>query len=66
MQYTVVTIDYFTKWVKTKTITSITPSKIREFIYKKIVCRYGVPHNIISDNDTQFDCKEFKEFCNDF
>ena len=39
--------------------------KIKEFVYKNIVCRYGVPHTIISDNGTQFDCDEFKEFCDD-
>ena len=39
--------------------------KIKEFVYKNIVYRYGVPHTIVSDNGTQFDCDEFKEFCND-
>ena len=40
------------------------PTKIKEFVYKNIVCRYGVPHTIVSDNGTQFDYDEFKEFCN--
>ena len=50
VQYIIVTIDYFTKWVEVKALASITPVKIKEFIYKNIVCRYGVPHTIISDN----------------
>ena len=58
-----VAIDYFTKWVKAKTLASITPAKIKEFVYKNIVCLYGVPHTILSDNDKQFGCYEFKEFC---
>ena len=48
----VVAIDYFTKWVEAEALASITPTKIKEFIYKNIVCRYGVPHTIISNNGT--------------
>ena len=43
MQYVVVTVDYFTKWVEIEELAAITPVKIKEFIYKNIVCRYGVP-----------------------
>ena len=65
IQYVVVAIDYFTKWVEAEALASITPAKIREFIYKNIICRYGVPYTIVSDNDTQFSSDEFKEFCDD-
>ena len=64
IQYAVVA-NYFTKWVEAEALVSIIPVKIREFIYKNIVCRYGVPHTIVSENDTQFDIEEFKEFCNE-
>ena len=37
--------------------------KIKEFFYRNIICRYRVPHIIISDNSKQFDCNEFKECC---
>ena len=37
VQYTVVVVDYFTKWVEAEALTSITPAKIKEFIYKNIV-----------------------------
>ena len=65
VQYAVVSVNYFTKWVEAKMLVSIMPTKIMEFVYKNIVYRYGVPHTIISDNGTQFDCDEFKEFCDD-
>ena len=65
VQYAVVVVDYFTKWVEAEVLASITPTKIKEFVYKNIVCRYGVPHTIISDNGTQFDYNEFKDFCED-
>ena len=63
VQYAVVAVDYFNKWVEAEALVSITPVKIKEFVYKNIVCQYGVPHTIMSDNGTQFDCDEFKEFC---
>ena len=63
MQYAVVAVDYFTKWIKAEALASITPGKIKEFMYKNIVYRYKVPHIIISDNGKQFNCNEFKEFC---
>ena len=63
VQYPIVAVDYLTKWVEEKALAFITPAKIREFIYKNIVYRYEAPHTIVSDNDTQFDCEEFKEFC---
>ena len=51
-QYGVVAVDYFTKWVETEALASITPLNI--------VCQYVVPHTIKSDNDKQFDCNKFK------
>ena len=62
-KYAVVAVDYFTKWVEAKALASITPMKIKEFVYGNIICWYGVSHTIISNNDKQFDCNEFKEFC---
>ena len=58
-------VSYFTKWVEVEALASITPRNIKEFVYKNIAYQYGVPHTIISDNGTQFDCDEFKEFCDD-
>ena len=65
MQYIVVAINYFTKWVEGKVLASTTPVKIKEFIYRNIIYQYRVPHIIVSDNITQFNYDQFKEFCND-
>ena len=56
-------IDYFMKWVESEVLASIAPAKIKEFVYKNNVYRYGVPHTIVSNNDKQFNCDEFNEFC---
>lgn len=63
MKYVVVTIDYFTKWVEAEPLKSITTKKMVKFYYKNIICHYGIPHKIISDNGLQFDCPEFGKFC---
>ena len=64
MQYVVVAVNYFTKWVEAEALASITPANIKEFVYKNIVYQYGVSHSIVSNNGTQFDYDEFKQFCN--
>jgi transposase InsO family protein len=57
-------VDKFTKWVEAKPVASITTTKVVEFI-KWIMYRFGIPNTIITDNDTQFTAREFKEFCVD-
>ncbi|XP_025801471.1 uncharacterized protein K02A2.6-like [Panicum hallii] len=32
---------------------------------KSIVCRFGVPNRIITDNGTQFKSQHFQEYCED-
>ena len=57
--------NYVIKWVEAEAFASITPAKIKEFVYKNIVYWYGVPHTLMSYNGTQFNYDEFKEFCDD-
>ena len=58
-----IAIDYFTKWVEAKTLSTITGAKVQSFVWKNIVCRFGIPRMIILDNGRQFDNQEFKSFC---
>ena len=61
-KYVVVTVDYFTKWAKAKPLTAISSKKIQDFVWEAIICRYDIPQEIVLDNGTQFDSKEFREF----
>ncbi|XP_074378174.1 uncharacterized protein LOC141719699 [Apium graveolens] len=63
VKYTVVAVDYFTKWAEVEPLASITEKKLREFVHRAIVCRYGIPYKLIYDNGKQFDSKEMREFC---
>ena len=42
---------------------SITEARIKNFVWKNIICRFGIPLTIISDNGRQFDSQGFKDFC---
>jgi transposase InsO family protein len=59
-----IAVDKFIKWIEVKPAASITAAKAVEFI-KKIMYRFGVPNNIITDNGTLFTTREFKDFCAD-
>ncbi|KAA0053387.1 Pol polyprotein [Cucumis melo var. makuwa] len=47
-QFILVAIDYFTKWVKAVSYKSVTKQVIVKFIWKDIICQYGLPEHIIT------------------
>ena len=57
-----VAVDKFTKWIEAVPITSSTTLTAINFI-KSIIFHFGVPHNIITDNSTNFTADEFQNFC---
>ena len=58
-----VAIDYFSKWIETNAFSSIKDRDVTRFIWKNIVCRFGIPRSIVSDNGPQFDSRVYLEFC---
>nr|GEY33772.1 reverse transcriptase domain-containing protein [Tanacetum cinerariifolium] len=54
-------MDYFTKWVEAKAVATITGRQVKRFVWDKIVCRFGIPGKIISDNGKQFADNPFKD-----
>ena len=50
VKFLLVAIDYFTKWVEVEALATITEARIRSFVWKNIICRFGIPSTIISDN----------------
>jgi len=64
LKFLVVAVDYFTKWVEAKPLARIAAGDITKFVWKDIVCRFGVPNAIVADNGKQFNCPEFIEFMN--
>ena len=58
-----VAIDYFRKWIEAEAFASIKDKEVTKFIWKNIVCRFGIPRTIVSDNGPQFDSRVNRNFC---
>ena len=65
-KYAMAAVDYFTKWAEAKPLATISSKKVQEFVWESIIWHFGIPHEIISDNGTQFNNNEFHAFCEDF
>ena len=50
LKFLIVGIDYFTKWVEAEALATITKKNVRSFVWKNIVCKYGIPKVLVSDN----------------
>src|SRR4051812_9883320 len=57
-----VVVDKFTKWIEAKPIKSLDSATTISFI-QGIIHRFGVLHDIITDNGSNFNSAEFKDFC---
>jgi transposase InsO family protein len=63
-RYLYVTIDKFIKWPEATHVVKINMQSIVKFI-KSIICWFGVPSKIITDNGSQFTSRVFQEYCED-
>ena len=53
-EYILVVIDYFTKWVEATSYSVLKAKHVAQFIKNNIICWYGVPQEIISNNGSHF------------
>nr|GEW15757.1 reverse transcriptase domain-containing protein [Tanacetum cinerariifolium] len=63
VKFLIVAMDYFTKWIETKAVATITGRHVKKFVWDNIVCRLGISGEIISDNGKQFSDNPFKDWC---
>nr|GEU29016.1 reverse transcriptase domain-containing protein [Tanacetum cinerariifolium] len=63
VQFLIVAIDYFTKWIEAKPVATITGNQIKKFMWDNIVCIFRLLGKIISDNEKQFWDDPFKDWC---
>ena len=47
------------------TYASIKDKYVTKFVWKNIICRFGIPQTIIADNSPQFDSIAFQNFCSE-
>ena len=62
-KFIIVAVDYFTKWAEAEPLATITEQKIRNFVWRAIICRFSIPRALVSDNGKQFDNAKFRDFC---
>ena len=60
-KYILVCTGYVTKWVEAKALFRSIEKYVVEFIYEEIFTRFGVPREIVTDQDSQFTSKLMKE-----
>jgi hypothetical protein len=63
LKFTFVAVEYFTKWIEARAVSTITAKAAQNFFWQNIVCRFGVPSELTVKNGKQFDSQDFREFC---
>ncbi|XP_072076738.1 uncharacterized protein [Arachis hypogaea] len=62
VKFLIVGIDYFSKWVEVQPLAKITSQQMISFVWKNIICRFGIPQHITTDNGRQFADQKFQSF----
>jgi transposase InsO family protein len=60
-EFLFIAIDQFTKWPEVEPVRKVTAQSAIKFL-KGLVCRFGVPARIITDNGTQFTSHAFMQY----
>ncbi|XP_022869497.1 uncharacterized protein K02A2.6-like [Olea europaea var. sylvestris] len=62
LKFVAMAVEYFTKWVEAEPLATISKPKLRSFIWKSVICRFGIPKVLITDYRRQFDNPQFRSF----
>ena len=62
MRPLLVATDYFTKWIEAILFPEVNEQLIVRFFWQNIVCHFGIPDTVISDNKTNFASKQVASF----
>ncbi|XP_075077327.1 uncharacterized protein LOC142164060 [Nicotiana tabacum] len=65
-RFILVAIDYFTKCVEASTYKVITKNVVVDFVRNNIVCRFGIPESIITDNAANLNSNLIREIYEKF
>lgn len=58
-EYLVVAVDYFTRWIEVKALSSITSKKIQDFCWEDIICQCSIYKILI----TKSSLMQRRDFC---
>ena len=62
-KYLLLIADYFTKWPETYSLPNQEAITVAEVLVKEYICRFGVPLEIHSDQERNFESNVFQEMC---
>lgn len=62
-RYILIATDYFTKWVELMPVPDQTAVTCADAILKQVVCQFGCPLSIHTDQGRNFESDIFKELC---
>ncbi|XP_070032746.1 uncharacterized protein [Nicotiana tomentosiformis] len=65
-KFILIAIDYFTKWVEAVTFKVVTKKAMVDFVHSNIICRFGIPKTIITNNAANLNSYLMKEVCEQF
>ncbi|XP_059315371.1 uncharacterized protein LOC132065976 [Lycium ferocissimum] len=65
-RFILVAIDYFTNWVEATSHKSVTKKVVADFVKNNLICRFGVPEAIITDNRANLNSHLMKDICEIF
>jgi hypothetical protein len=61
--YIITAICYFSKFCISKAIKDFTATTTAKFIFEEIICKYGVPEQILTDQGRNFEAELIKHLC---
>lgn len=62
-RYIVVIADYFTKWAECFPMKNMEAATVAKLLVEEVVCRFGIPAKLHSDQGRQFESHLFQEMC---
>lgn len=65
-RYILVFTDHFTKWVELVPTANQFAATVAKAFYERIICRFGAPRRLLSDNDASFKNALIETLCSEF
>ncbi|XP_027075959.1 uncharacterized protein [Coffea arabica] len=65
-RFILVAIEYFTKWVEAESFKHVTKKVVANFSRDHIICRFGVPETLITDNAKHLNNDMVDRLCEQF
>ena len=62
-RYILVVSDYFSKWTEAFPMPNMEAKTVARIIVNEVICRFGVPNAIHSDQGRQYESQLFSEVC---